>query len=388
MKQFDLQRMLLDELKQLGITDAELDDNCYLMATIPSNLPPDHKAFGKVPTIGFLAHVDTSPDVSGANVNPQVIENYQGGDIVLLSDNSVVITMAENPNLNKCIGHTIVTTDGTTLLGSDDKSGITAIMQLIEILRDNSDILHGDIRICFTPDEEIGLGTRNFSIEKFGAKFAYTIDGDMPGELNKETFSADAAIIRAYGRDIHPGSAKDVMVNSIRAIADIIARMPRDMAPETTEEAQPFIHPHTLEGSIAKSEVKMLFRDFKTAGLAEQRKIMEDIIAEVQQLHPKTKIEMEIKVQYRNMLDSLEKCPEVLDNLWEAANRAGVEPFWKPILGGTDGSRLTEMGLPTPNIFTGGQNFHSRNEWVSLDALQKSVKTLVEICKVYVEKAE
>lgn len=388
MKQFDLQKILLEELKALGVADAELDDNCYLMATIPSNIPSDHPAFGKVPTIGFVAHVDTAPDVSGANVKPQIIENYQGGDIVLPGDTSIVITEAENPNLKSCIGHTIITTDGTTLLGSDDKSGVTGIMQMAEILLADSSILHGDIRICFTPDEEIGQGTKYFSIEKFGAKYAYTLDGDMPGELNKETFSADACTIRAFGRDIHPGTAKDIMVNSIRAIADVIARMPRNMAPETTEGYEPYIHPHTLEGSISKSELKILFRDFKTEGLAVQKKIMEDIVAEVQALNPKTKIEMEVKVQYRNMFDTLEQNPEVLDNLWEAAVRAGAEPYWKPIRGGTDGSRLTEMGLPTPNIYTGGQNFHARTEWVSIDGLQKAVETVIELCKLYVEKAK
>ncbi|HPP40657.1 MAG TPA: tripeptide aminopeptidase PepT, partial [Candidatus Kapabacteria bacterium] len=222
---------------------------------------------------------------------------------------------------------------------------------------------------------------------KFGAKYAYTIDGDMPGELNKETFSADAAIIRTFGRDIHPGSAKDIMVNSIRAMADIIARMPKNMAPETTEGYEPYIHPHNIEGSVSKTELKILLRDFRTEGLEEQKKILQNIIDEVQQLHPKTKIEMEVKFQYRNMLDSLEKCPEVLDNLWEAAIRAGVQPYWKPIRGGTDGSRLTEMGLPTPNIFTGGQNFHAKTEWVSVDALQKSVETMLELCKIYVEKS-
>ncbi len=386
-KQFDLQKILLAELQAMGIQDAELDDNCYLMATIPSNLPENHPAYDKVPVIGFVAHVDTAPDVSGANVKPQIIENYQGGDIVLPGDTSKVITMAENPNLQKCLGHTIITTDGTTLLGSDDKSGVTSIMQLVEILKDNKDILHGDIRICFTPDEEIGQGTKYFSLEKFGAKYAYTIDGDMPGELNKETFSADAATIRTYGRDIHPGSAKDIMVNSIRAMADIITRMPKDMAPETTQGYEPYIHPHTIEGSIAKTELKILFRDFKTEGLTRQKEIMEKIIAEVEPLYPTTKIEMEVKIQYRNMFDSLDACPEILNNLWDSAIRAGVEPFWQPIRGGTDGSRLTEMGLLTPNIYTGGQNFHAPTEWVSIDALAKAVETLVEICKIYTERA-
>lgn len=386
MKQFDLAKLLLEELTAMGVKDADLDEHCYVMATIPSNIPEGHPAYGKVPKVAFVAHVDTSPDVSGANVKPQIIENYQGGDIVLPGDTNIVIRESENAGLKKCIGHTIVTTDGTTLLGSDDKSGVAAIMTCAETLINNPEIIHGDIRICFTPDEEVGQGTKYINLEKLGAKFAYTVDGDLPGELNKETFSADAAIIKTTGRDIHPGMAKDIMVNSIRAMADIIVRLPKEMSPECTDGYEPFIHPHTLEGSIFKSELKFLLRDFKTAGLQVQRDMLEKIVEEVRALYPKTKIEIEFKVQYRNMLDKLEECPEVLECLWEAATRAGVNPYWKPIRGGTDGSRLTEMGLPTPNIYTGGQNFHAKTEWVSIDGLNKAVETLIHISQVYVEK--
>jgi tripeptide aminopeptidase len=386
-KQFDLARLLVEELKAMGINDANVDENCYVMATLPSNIPLDHPAFGKTPVIGLIAHIDTSPEVSGAGVEPQIIENYQGGDIVLPKDNSVVLSVAENPKLLNCIGHKLVTTDGTTLLGADNKAGVAAIMTAIETMLSNPKILHGDIRIAFTPDEEVGQGTKYFSIEKFGAKYAYTVDGDLPGELNKETFSANSAIIHTYGRDIHPGSAKNIMVNSIRAIADIIARMPGDMAPETTAGYEPYIHPYVLEGGVSKSTVKILLRDFNTDGLDVQKKMLEAIIAEVQPLHPKTRIELEIIEMYRNMREKLDQQPEVLDCLWEAAVRAGINPYWEPIRGGTDGSRLTENGLPTPNIYTGGQNFHSKTEWLSVNFMDKTVETLLNLAQVWVEKS-
>ena len=386
LKQFDLARLLVDELKELGL-DASIDENCYVMATLPSNLPAGHPAFDKVPPVAFIAHVDTSPEVSAENVNPQIIK-YEGGDIVLKNDTSVVIRASENPGLAKCIGHTLVTTDGMTLLGSDDKSGIAAIMTSVQNLLNHPELLHGDIRICFTPDEEVGMGTKFIDLKKLDAKYAYTVDGDLPGELNKETFSANVAIVTVHGRDIHPGFAKDIMVNSIRAIADIIARTPRDMAPETTDGYQPYIHPYVLEGGIAKSTLKILFRDFETPGLDVLKKIMEDIIAEVAPLHPRARIELEVKEQYRNMRDKLIEQPIVLDNLWEAAVRSGVEPVWVPIRGGTDGSRLTEMGLPCPNIFTGGQNFHSRTEWLSVNFLDKAVETIVNLAQIWVEKSK
>jgi tripeptide aminopeptidase len=385
-KQFDLANMLVKELNQIGVQNASVDAHCYIYATIPANIPDGHPAKGKVPTIGFLAHLDTSPDVSGKDVKPQII-NYQGGDIVLPAAPDVVIKMSENPALKDCIGHTIVTTDGTTLLGSDDKSGIAAIMKMAETLVVSPNILHGDIRICFTPDEEIGCGTRRIDLKKLSCEYAYTIDGDMPGELNKETFSADAAIINITGRDIHPGMAKNIMVNSIRVMGDILAKLPKNMSPETTDGYEPFIHPHICTGSVIHSQIKFLLRDFKTEGLAKQKEILGKVIAEVQQMYPAAKIELETKIQYRNMNDSLEKQPHGLDYLWEAAARAGVKPYWKPIRGGTDGSRLTEMGLPTPNIFTGGQNFHSKTEWVSINALEKSVETIIHLATVWVEKS-
>ncbi len=384
-KQFDMLNLLVKELKELGVKDVSIDQYGYVMAALPSNLPTSDKV--KVPAIGFVSHVDTSPSASGANVKPQVIEKYQGGDITLAGDPSVVLRVSENPELKHNIGKTIVTTDGTTLLGADDKAGVAIIMTAIQKLINTPSILHGDIKIAFTPDEEIGAGTKYFDIPKFGAKFAYTVDGDTPGELNKETFSANSAIITVHGRNIHPGSAKGIMVNSIRILADIIVRMPKDIAPETTEGYEPYIHPHLVNGEEEKSTLSILLRDFNTAGLDVLKKKLEDIIAEVQPLHPKARIELKIIESYRNMREGVEKDQRVIDYLWDAAKRAGLEPKWVPIRGGTDGSKLTEKGLPTPNIFTGGKNFHGKTEWLSVWGAEKSVETVVNLAQIWVEKS-
>jgi tripeptide aminopeptidase len=386
-KQFDLLNLLVKEMKELGLRDVTLDANGYAMATIPGTLPPGHPAVGKVPVIGLVAHVDTSPSASGANVQPQIIERYDGKDIVLPAKPDVVIRVAENPELKHNIGKPIVTADGTTLLGADDKAGVAIIMTAAQTLMNSPSLLHGDIRLCFTPDEEVGTGTKFFDLKKFGAAFAYTVDGDTPGELNKETFSANLAIITVHGRNIHPGSAKGIMVNSLRAMADIVARMPKGVAPETTEGYEPYIHPHQLEGEEAKSTLKILLRDFETPGLERLKAMLEAIIEEVRPLHPKARIELEIKEQYRNMRDYMGADLRVLDCLWEATKRAGLDPKWVPIRGGTDGSRLTEKGLPTPNIFTGGQNYHGPTEWLSVEGMGKSVETVVHLAQVWAEKS-
>ena len=385
-KQFDLLNLLVKELKDLGLPDAAIDANGYVMATLPSNLPGTHKAFGKVPKIGFVAHVDTSPSASGLNVKPQVL-TYNGGDLPLPGDPAVVIRASENPELKNNVGKSIVTSDGTTLLGADDKAGIAIIMTALQHLINNPSLLHGDLRIAFTPDEEVGAGTKFFDLKKFGADFAYTVDGDTPGELNRETFSANQAVITVYGRNIHPGSAKGIMVNSLRAMADLIVRMPKDVAPETTEGYEPYIHPHILSGEEAQTTLKILLRDFHTPGLDILKKKLETIIAEVQPLHPKARIELKIIEQYRNMKDFMGKDLRVLECMEEAAKRAGLEPKWVPIRGGTDGSRLTEKGLPTPNIFTGGQNYHGPTEWLSVWGMEKSVDTVVNLAQVWVERS-
>jgi tripeptide aminopeptidase len=381
-KQFDLLNLLVKELKDLRVPKVSIDEYGYVMATIPTNIQKN------VPAIGFIAHVDTSPEVSGANVKPHVITKYNGGDIVLSGDPTAVIRESENPTLKLAHGKTIVTSDGTTLLGADDKAGLAIIMTAIQSLMDNPNIFHGDIKIGFTPDEEVGAGTKFFDMKKFGAQFAYTIDGDTPGELNKETFSANSCLITVYGRDIHPGSAKDIMVNSVRVISDIIARLPKNTAPEMTEGYEPYIHPYVLEGGVGKSSVKILFRDFKTEGLDILKKTVEEIIAEVQQMHPKAKIEMQIVEQYRNMREELEKDTRVIDYLFEATKRSGLQPEWTPIRGGTDGSRLTENGLPTPNIFTGGANYHSRTEWVNVWGMEKAVETILNLMQIWVEHSK
>jgi tripeptide aminopeptidase len=385
-KQLDLLRLLVKELNELGLKSVTMDEHGYVMATLPGNLPPDHPAQGRVPAIGFIAHVDTSPAASGKDVKPQVCV-YQGGDIVLPGDPGVIIRASENPALQENIGKTIVTSDGTTLLGADDKAGIAVIMTAAQRLVANPALLHGDIRICFTPDEEVGAGTRHFDIEKFGARIAYTVDGDRLGELNKETFSANQAIITVHGRNIHPGTAKGIMVNSIRAMGDIIVRMPKDISPEMTEGYEPFIHPYVLEGAEVKSTLKILLRDFHTPGLEVLKTKLEAVVAEVRALHPRTKIELLIKEQYRNMRDHMGSDLRVLDCLWEAAERSGLKPQWKPIRGGTDGSRLTERGLPCPNIFTGGQNFHGTTEWLSVYGMEKSVETVVNLTQVWVQRS-
>ncbi|MCX5795848.1 MAG: peptidase T [Elusimicrobia bacterium] len=385
-KQLDLSRMLVSELKDLGVKDAKLDEHGYVFATIPANLPKSDKAYGKVPVVGLIAHVDTSPEVTGAGVKPQVI-TYPGGDIILPGDASIVIKADENPELKDCVGKTVVTTDGTTLLGADDKAGVAVIMSLAETLLSNPKILHGDIRIAFTPDEEVGSGTKFFDLKAFGAQAAYTIDGEKAGELNKETFSADSAVVTVTGRDIHPGMAKNVMVNATRVLCEIVARTPKDVSPETTDGYQPYMHPYIIEGGVGKATLKVLFRDFKTEGLAVLKKRLEDIAAEVQKLFPKAKIEVKVTEQYRNMGPILEQNPLVLDTLFEAVKRAGLQPKWSPIRGGTDGSRLTEMGLPTPNIWTGGVGAHSKREWLSLHGMETALATAVNLVQVWVEKS-
>jgi tripeptide aminopeptidase len=381
-KQFDLLNLLAKELKELGVPEVSIDEHGYVMASIPATVST------KTPPIGFIAHVDTSPEVSGANVKPQVIEEYKGGDISLSGDPNIIIRESENPSLKMAIGRTIVTSDGTTLLGADDKAGVAIIMTAVQQLLGDPKIPHGEIKIAFTPDEEVGAGTKFFNIKKFGAQFAYTIDGDTPGELNKETFSANSCIVTVHGRDIHPGSAKNIMVNSVRVISEIIARLPKQMAPETTEGYEPYIHPYVLEGGVGKSTIKILFRDFKTEGLEDLKRIVENVIAEVRTLYPKAKIEMQIIEQYRNMREGLSKDRRVVDYLFEAAKRSGLTPEWTPIRGGTDGSRLTESGLPTPNIFTGGANYHSRTEWVNVWGMEKAVETVLNLAQIWVEKSK
>jgi tripeptide aminopeptidase len=383
-KQLDLARLLVTELKGLGVRRAGLDAHGYVMATIPSNLPKDHPARGQVKRIGLIAHLDTSPSASGAGVKPRLF-TYRGGDIRLPGNREVVIRAKDNPALKGQVGKRIVTSDGTTLLGADDKAGIAAIMTLAALLAGPEAPPHGDVQIAFTPDEEVGRGTSCFDLARFGAEVAYTFDGGTTGELNQETFSADGATITVHGRNIHPGEAKGVMVNALRALADVIVRLPRDLSPERTEGHQGFIHPHAAGGEEALATVKLLLRDFEEAGLKRQKRLLEGILKEVRPLHPGARFELEVRPSYRNMRDRLAQVPEVTDALEEAARRAGARPRWVPIRGGTDGSRLTAMGLPTPNVFAGGQNFHGPTEWLAVEGLEKAVLTARHLVEVWVE---
>ncbi|HET6436711.1 MAG TPA: peptidase T [Anaeromyxobacter sp.] len=381
-KQLVLARLLCQELREMGARDARVDGHGYVLASIPSNLPAGHPARGRVPHVGLLAHMDTSPSAPGANVRPRLV-TYRGGDVRL--KHGVVIRARENPELRRNKGKKIVTTDGTTLLGADDKAGVAIIMSLASELLRGSSVPHGEVRICFTPDEEVGNGTKFLDLKAFGAQVAYTLDGDSPGELNRETFSADSATITVHGRNIHPGTAKGVMVNALRALGDILVRLPRDMSPEATEGREPFIHPHQAQGEEAMATLRLLLRDFETPGLGRQQRILERIVREVQKLNPKARIELTVKESYRNMREGIAREPRVTEALEEATKRAGLTPRWVPIRGGTDGSRLTAMGLPTPNIFGGGQNFHGPTEWLSVEGMERSLATVRNLLAVWVE---
>ncbi|OFZ23354.1 MAG: peptidase T [Bdellovibrionales bacterium RIFOXYA1_FULL_36_14] len=384
--QFDLANEVANELKELGINDLEVDKNCYLIGKLRSNIPSSHKAYGKTPVIGFLAHLDTAPDLTGENVKPQIIENYDGGDIVIGFDEAkkekILIGLSENPELAKCLGHTIITTDGNTLLGADDKAGIAAIVTALEQITNDKNFLHGDIYFCFNPDEEVGRGTVCFPREKFPVNFAYTIDGGSEGELNKETFNADNAKVTVYGKDIHPGSAKDIMVNAVLVASYILDKLPREMSPDKTSNHEGFLHPTEITGSTGQATIRMILRDFTEEGLAEKNKILEEIIGRAKQTFPGCSIDLEINKSYRNMLKKLDENPYPLKRLEAAASQVGVSYRWLPIRGGTDGAELTRMGIPTPNIFTGGKNFHGKTEWLSIDVLMKTTEIIKNLVRV------
>ncbi|MCK4614736.1 MAG: peptidase T [Thermoplasmata archaeon] len=380
-KQFDLLRLLMEELAGIGLEEVEIDDYGYVTATLPSNLPPRKKA----PVIGFLAHVDTSPEAPGKGVNPVVHENYQGGDIIINKEKGLVLTPDENPVLKDNIGNDIITTDGTTLLGADDKAGVAEIMTALHYLSEHPEIPHGKIRIGFTPDEEVGNGTKYFDVKRFGADLAYTIDGGRLGEVENENFNAAMATFKLKGYNVHPGYAKDKMKNSMRALGDLITRLPRDMAPETTEKREGYLHPHHCNGGVDYSELKVLIRDFEEQGLKEKKVLLQKMVDEVSDLNPGVKLELEIKDSYQNMRFQIDKNPRVVEYALKAVRMAGIEPKLNIIRGGTDGARLSYMGLPTPNIFTGGRNFHSVKEWIPVQAMEKAVEVIVNIAKLFGE---
>ena len=385
-KQFDLARLLEKELNALGVQNVRVSEFGIVYALVPGNLPDN----SKVPTIGFIAHMDTSPAVSGANVNAIIHKNYQGGDIVLPNDKTQVITVAQNPDLKNLIGDDIITADGTTLLGSDDKSGIAELMTMIDILKQNPQIKHGNIAIAFTPDEEVGGGIDKFEIEKWGAKFAYTVDGEQLGDISNETWSARTATVTFRGVSTHPGTAKGILVNSMYAAGDFLANFPAAAPnrPETTEGRVGFIHPYVGSLDIETSTIKILLRDFDITGLAAQEDTIKKVIAETQKKYPAVKIEYGSVLGYLNMKEVLKDYPQLTDYAIEAAKRAGVPSELRPIRGGTDGSNLTARGLPTPNLFTGGHNFHGKLEFNSRKGLEKSTETLVNLVQIWAEKSK
>ena len=381
-KQKDLGRLLAAELKSMGLTDAHLDEYGYVYATIPATTPK------KVPVICFCSHMDTSPDCTGKNVKPQIVKNYHGGDIVLPADPSQVIRPADHPALNGQIGNDIITTDGTTLLGADNKAGIAEIMDAAQFLIDNPQVKHGTIKILFTPDEEIGRGVDKVDLKKLGADFAYTMDGESAGSIEDETFSADGATITIKGVSTHPGFAKGKMEHAIKIAAAIVERLPKDTcSPETTEGREGFLHPIGISGALEQATLGFIVRDFTEQGLREKEALLERIVKDVMKDYPRSTWRTEVKEQYRNMKAVIDAHPEMLDYAIEAIRRAGLEPVRSAIRGGTDGSRLSLMGLPCPNIFAGEHAFHSRLEWVSRQDMEKAVQTIVHLAMIWEERA-
>ena len=377
--QLELSRLLASELQALGISDATVDNNGYLMATIPASPGLEDR-----PAIGFVAHVDTSPEMSGAGVKPIVHRRYAGGDIVLPDDPSAVLRVADNPALAERIGDDIVTASGTTLLGADDKAGIAAIVAAAELLMSSRDVAHGPVRIAFTPDEEIGRGANRFDVAAFNCVCAYTLDGGSRGELEYESFSADLVTVAFKGFNTHPGYAKGRMVNAIRVAADFVTALPRrHLSPETTDGYDGYVHPYDVNASVDRTVVKVLLRDFVTANLPAQRELVVQLAQAAAANHPGCSIDIEVREQYRNMREVLDQHPLVVDRARQAMRNLGLEPVERPIRGGTDGSRLSFMGLPTPNIFAGEHNFHSRLEWVSAQDMDLAARVIVEIARLW-----
>jgi tripeptide aminopeptidase len=381
-KQKNLGRMLAAELREMGIADAHLDEHGYVYATIPANTTK------KVPVICFCSHMDTSPDCTGRNVKPQIIRNYRGGDIKLPADPTQVIRVAEHPALKDQIGNDVITTDGTTLLGADNKAGVAEIMDAAHILIQNPQVKHGTIKILFTPDEEIGRGVDKVDLQKLGADFAYTIDGETAGTIEDETFSADGVTISIEGVSTHPGFAKGKMEHAIKIAAAIVERLPKQgCSPETTEGRQGFLHPIGISGTLEQATLGFIVRDFTEAGLKEKEALLERIVRSVMEDYPRSTYRIEIKEQYRNMKVVIDRHPEIVDYAMEAIRRAGLRPVRNAIRGGTDGSRLSFMGLPCPNIFAGEHAFHSRLEWVSRQDMEKAVQTIVHLAMIWEEQA-
>lgn len=378
-KQFDLANYVKDELIKLGLKDVSLDENCYLMGTLPANTDR------KIPTIGFLAHFDTSPDMSGADIKPQIIENYKGGEI-LLKGNNLKLSPSVFPELDEHIGHTLITTDGTTLLGADDKAGITEIITAIEYLVNHPEIKHGTIKVGFTPDEEIGRGVDKFDVEKFKADFAYTMDGSKLGELEYENFNAAEAKIKINGRNVHPGYAKDKMLNAILIGMELNSLLPVNQRPEFTQSYDGFFHIIKFEGTVETSNFKYIIRDHDKVKFEQKKVLIQDCVDLLNKRYGEGVIELALKDQYFNMKEMVIPVIHIVETAQKAMEELGIEPIVVPIRGGTDGARLSYMGLPCPNIFAGGLNFHGKFEYVSLDVMEKATQVILKIIELYTKK--
>ena len=377
-KQLRLLNLLLEEMIAMGLADAQIDEHGYVTGTIPATPGMEQK-----PVIGFISHVDTSPDMSGTNIHPQIIENYDGGDIRL--NDGLTMKTADFPELSFFKGHTLITTDGTTLLGADDKAGVAEIMTLAAYLTEHPEIPHGKIRIGFTPDEEIGRGVDYFDVEGFGAQFAYTVDGGMEGEMEYENFNAASAKIDIQGRNIHPGYAKDKMINALSVACELNALLPADQRPEHTEGYEGFYHLTALNGTVEAAAMEYIIRDHDRECFEQKKRFMESAVALLAERYGEGVLKLTLKDQYYNMKEMVEPHPEVTGKAIRAMQQAGVEPLVHPIRGGTDGSRLSYMGLPCPNLFTGGMNFHGKYEYCSLDTMQRAVQTLVNLVQLWAQ---
>jgi len=381
-KQWDLANQLTEELKQIGLQDVTIDKNAYIMATLPSNV--DYK----VPTIGFISHFDTSPDFTGKNVNPQIIEAYDGKDIVLNEEQNIILSPDYFEDLLQYKGQTLITTDGTTLLGADDKAGICEIISAMEYLVNHPEIKHGEIRIGFTPDEEIGRGAHKFDVEKFGAEWAYTMDGSQIGELEYENFNAAGAVVKIKGKIVHPGYAKGKMINSMYIATEFINSLPRMETPEHTTEYQGFFHLHNMEGDVEETTLSYIIRDHDRSHFEARKEVMLKLTAELNAQYGNEVITTEIKDQYFNMREKIEPVMHIVDVAEKAMKDLGIEPLIKAIRGGTDGSQLSYMGLPCPNIFAGGHNFHGRYEYVPVESIIKATEVICKIAELTAEEAK
>ena len=378
-KQWDLANELVNELEQIGLQDISIDDNAYIMATLPSNVNK------KVPVIGFISHFDTTPDFSGTNVNPKIIEDYDGKDIILNKERNIILSPDYFEDLKQYKGQTLITTDGTTLLGADDKAGIAEIMTAMEYLVQHPEIKHGEIRIGFTPDEEIGRGAHKFDVEKFGAEWAYTMDGSQIGELEYENFNAASAKVAIEGKSVHPGYAKGKMINAISIANEFMGILPPEETPQNTSGKEGFFHIHHMKGEIEHAEFELIIRDHDKTHFEQRKDLIRKIATKLNQDHGNC-IQLEIKDQYFNMREKVEPVYHVIEIAKEAMEELGITPIIKPIRGGTDGSQLSYMGLPCPNIFAGGHNFHGKYEYVPVESMQKAVEVIIKICELTARK--